>query len=156
MLFFPYQFIFNCMLRNNYEVCTFDLSGHGSHSHSLFTVEDLFNSYNKMIEHFHFDRILDVKKYLFAHSFGGAIALKYLTSSLEFKEAAIVATPVQFPLHIFNILRELAFVFSYDFIEHSKNYGFYEMLPSAGPFKRKEYPIRTRKEDPYYLFVVKI
>lgn len=139
---FPYLGLYYSLLKNDYEICCFDLDGHGHLSSTYFHESHITSCLHNAINAFSLN---DSKTpvYLLGHSLGGVLALQYLAKEEHsIKKTIIVSSPSYVRLSSRMFFHELISLFYSSIRKQIPYYGWHNIFPPICSIKRKDFPIR--------------
>jgi pimeloyl-ACP methyl ester carboxylesterase len=140
---FPQGHLFKELVDNDYEIFTFDLDGHGVGSTTWMQVETMTSA---LINAATIAKELSPKlpMHLIGYSLGGALALHAVANhnEIKFDSLCLLATPWHLNLTPLAMLTELTSFWRSSLLKQISFYGLYGILPAAGHFKRRSFPLR--------------
>lgn len=142
-LTFPLAPLMADLVAHGYSVFSCDLPGHGPHSKTILNQETLNLFFPKSLE---FINSLSPQMPCIplGMSFGGLLLFKHiLKNEGAFATAIFLGVPLKLRLDVKLVWHELSSLWNKDYRKLVKTEGIYSMLPALGPFKRKDFPIRT-------------
>lgn len=140
---FPFARLIKTLLESGSNVITFDIDGHGKHSSTLLDWRVIGSCIPDAFTNLDLDEDLPLQ--IVGHSLGGHLAL-HATASHSIPPPtllSIIGTPVRISVSARSGWQELLSIFSRDFLGAEDTMPFYTRLPAIGPFKRKQFPIRS-------------
>ncbi len=144
---YPYMSFFLELLKNNYEICSFDIDGHGQGSTTYLNKIDIFECISAAIKAFNLEE-KSKNVHLVGHSLGGVLILDFLSrTNLDFKSAVVISSPIEVKVRPSMLFNEAFFFFSSIVRKQMGLFGVWEMVPPLVFFKRSKYPIRIDKVD---------
>ncbi len=156
--YYPMLFHTQKFLSAGFDVCLVDLDGHGDQSTSELgseTMASMLSDLSEAIPNF----VSYEKRYIYAYSLGGCFVRQYLQhyKKMMFDKIAFSGFPYRVHLDSRALLQEFTSIKDVEFLRRTlQTYGWYNSIPSLGPIKRREFPIRIKSANEFnYLKKIK-
>lgn len=135
--------LFSTLIKDGYNIFTFDIDGHGSKSTSkLFHAQlesCILSAYNQLVNKIGTPNGL----HIIGYSVGGLLALQELSKRrIPIQKLICIATPFHLSLKPKQIYKEIFTLTQKDFYNFARTWGIYSLFPAFGPFNRRRFPIR--------------
>jgi alpha-beta hydrolase superfamily lysophospholipase len=145
---YPQLALFEALVRRGVEVFAFDVDGHGAGSTTVFAPETVPSAIVAAVAEAERGRPA-LPLHLVGHSFGGSLALHALAEGTVPHAASGVAisSPISIALDARTALAEVRGFLRLSTFGQRRHYGWWGMVPAAGPIKRRTYPIRGAVEE---------
>ncbi|HEX8904390.1 MAG TPA: alpha/beta fold hydrolase [Longimicrobiaceae bacterium] len=140
---YPQVALFKALVHRGVEVFSFDVDGHGAASTTVFSPEVVPSAIPAAVERAERGRP-DLPLHLLGHSFGGPLVLHALAADAvpHAVSAIAISAPITIELNLRVALGELGGLLRRPPLRERQHYGWWGMVPAAGPLKRRAYPIR--------------
>jgi alpha-beta hydrolase superfamily lysophospholipase len=144
---YPQLALFQALLERGVEVFAFDVDGHGAGSSTVFDPEVVPTCVAAAVEQAERGRP-PLPLHLVGHSFGGSLLLGALAEGAvpRAESAVVVSSPISIALDARTAFAELRGFLRPATLGQRRHYGWWGMVPAAGPLKRRAYPIRGAAE----------
>jgi alpha-beta hydrolase superfamily lysophospholipase len=144
---YPQVALFKALVGRGMEIFSFDVDGHGAASTTVFSPDVAPTAIAAAVEQAERGRS-DLPLHLLGHSFGGSLVLHALaTDAVPHAVSAIaISAPISISLDLRAVLGELGGLLRRPPLRQREHYGWWGMIPAAGPLKRRAYPIRGAAE----------
>lgn len=140
--------LFSLLIKDGYNIFTFDIDGHGSRSTSKLFGHHLdsciFSAYKQLC------KIAEEPEqlHMIGYSIGGLLALKeFSRRRIPIDKLVSIATPFHLKLQLKKIYKELFTLTQKEFYSFGRRWGINALLPAFGPFNRKRFPIRLAEQN---------
>lgn len=142
---YPQLNLVDSLLRVGQRVIAFDLDGHG------------FRSTSKLGDKIREDTIGRVIDYVVSENIAfrpngvgislGGVHLMQAAKQYDFERLLFISLPIRVNLGLLALLNESKAIFDRRFYRQVKWYGFMDLIPAMGPFRRGEFPIRIHSHN---------
>lgn len=146
---FPLMELFRALLREGYEVFSFDVDGHGCGSTTAFAPDAVRTSVAAAADAAQRDGA-ELPLHVLGHSLGGSLVLDALASGAldRAASAVVLSAPTSVELGFRTVVSELAGFFRLATLAQREHYGAWGLVPAFGPVKRRAYPFRRADAAP--------
>ena len=139
---YPQISLFKALLRRRYAVLAFDLDGHGRSSTALLGADTLKEAVPAALALVR-DELPGLRVSLVGQSLGGALALQAAAARPKgLVSVVLISVPLELTMGRMRLAPELRSFAAVAFARQMATYGPWGMLPAAGPFKRRRFPVR--------------
>lgn len=140
---FPLLQIFRTILKLGYQLFCFDLDGHGKDSSSLFHPAHIGSAIETAWDQA--SQLTDASQmHLLGHSFGASLAYSQAAFlNPQPGSLVLISAPVTLNVSLLSALNELRALVNPTVYHQARSlYGFWEIIPAVGCFKRGRFPFR--------------
>ena len=133
-------------IQRGFNILTFNLDGHGDHSKTNFSQETISDSIGPALDYAHSQG--DYRIHMVGYSLGAYLAARYTNMHPDEISSLHLIAPLGSKNITSKILvNELRALLSGPVLGSLAKWGFGEMVPAIGPFRRKKFPLRHHEKS---------